>query len=426
MKSAYCAGVMLAACMASSSALADQLTAWVIDGGTEKPYFNQLEETFNALHAGSGLTVDVVPIPSYNEAIQAAALSNGLPDVIMLDGPNMASMAWSGIIQPIDDLLEAGILEDLLPAVRDQGTYGPTGEFYFASPYDSGTVLWGNRVLLEEAGVTIPTSIDEAWTREEFSSVLEKLAALPQVNWPLDLKLNEGAREWMTYGFSPFVQSNGGDLINREVWRADGTINSEANISVLEELQTWYNNGWIVPASAGGNTFFGDKTSALVWVGNWMWPAHRAGLGDDLVLIPPPSFGDGGPVSANGGWGWAVPTSSDNLEEISLFLNHALSSEQVALYADITGYVPSRVSAIALSERYAEGGEGELFAELAECCTVVRPVHPGYPAITSAWAHAMVNIFSGTVDVKAELDRAARLIDIDIEDSAGYPPFGDL
>jgi len=425
MKRALYAGVAMAACITSSHALGGQLTAWVIDGDSEKPYFTQLEETFNAKYSSQGTTLDVVPIPSYNEAIQAATLANDLPDIIMLDGPNMASVAWAGTIQPIGDLIDPEIVADLLPAIKAQGTYGPAGEFYFVSPYDSGTILWGNKTLLEKAGVRIPTTVEDAWTRDEMRDALEKLAALPEVEWPLDVKMNYGAGEWMTYGFSPLAQSNGGDLIDRTTWVAEGTINSAANVEALTELQTWNKNEWIVPASAGDNKFYGEKTAALSWVGNWMWPAHREGLGDDLVLIPPPKFGDAGPVSANGGWGWAVPTSSTNLEDVKLFLNYAMSSEQVAAYADTTGYVPSRTSAIPLSATYGAGGEGEIFAKLAECCAVVRPVHPAYPVITSAWSQAVVNILSGDVDVKAELDRAAQTIDQDIADNDGYPPFGE-
>ena len=424
MKYALYAGVALAACTLSSHALAGQLTAWVIDGDSEKPYFTQLEETFNAKYSAEGITVDVVPIPSYNEAIQAATLSGGLPDVIMLDGPNMASVAWAGTIQPIDELIDPEIVADLLPAIKAQGTYGPEGEFYFVSPYDSGTILWGNKALLEKAGVRIPTSVEDAWTREEMGEALEKLAALPEVEWPLDIKMNYGAGEWMTYGFAPFAQSNGGDIVDRETWTAEGTTNSQANVDALTTLQTWNKSSWIVPASAGDNKFYGEKTAALSWVGNWMWPAHREGLGEDLVLIPPPKFGDAGPVSANGGWGWAVPASSTNLEDIKVFLNYAMSSEQVAAYADTTGYVPSRASAIPLSETYGVGGAGEIFAKLAECCAVVRPVHPAYPVITNAWSTAVVNVLSGDVDVKAELDLAAQTIDQDIADNDGYPPFG--
>ena len=410
--------------LASASALhAQDITAWVIDGDAEKGYFVQLEEAFNA--SGAGFTVDVVPIPGYNDAVNAATLAGDLPDVIMLDGPNMASMAWAGTVQPIGGMLDPAILEDLLPAIRAQGTYGPTGEFFFISPYDSSVLLWGNRKLLEAAGVEIPTTVADAWTADELTEILTKLDAVEGVEWPLDVKLNYGAGEWMTYGFAPFVQSAGGDIINRETWVADGTINSDANVKALTYLKDWVNAGFIVPASGGDNKFYGEKTAALSWVGNWQWKAHQEGLGEDLVLIPAPSFGDKGPVSPNGGWGWAVPTSSKNVDAAKAFLNFAMSSDQVAKYADMTGYIPARASAIPLSKRYGPGGEGALFAEQASCCAVVRPVHPAYPVITAAFSQAVVNILTGTADVKAELDAAAKTIDQDIEDNSGYPPFNE-
>lgn len=408
--------------LVSAGALqAQDLTAWVIDGDAEKAYFQQLEEAFNA--SGAGATVDVVPIPGYNEAINAATLAGDLPDVIMLDGPNMASMAWAGTIQPIGPMLDQAIFDDLLPAIRAQGTYGPTGDFYFISPYDSSVLIWGNRAILEAAGISIPTTIEEAWTAEELGEILATLDAQEGIEWPLDLKLNYGAGEWMTYGFSPLIQSAGGDIIDRETWTADGTINSDANVAALQTLQDWVNAGYIVPASAGDNKFYGEKTAALSWVGNWMWGAHQEGLGDDLVLIPAPAFGEAGPVSPNGGWGWAVPASSSETDAISAFLNFAMSTEQVAKYADMTGYIPARASAVPLSERYGEGGEGEMFALQAACCAVVRPVHPAYPVITGAFSQAVVNILTGTPDVREELNEAAQTIDEDIEDNAGYPPF---
>ncbi|MCB1494198.1 MAG: sugar ABC transporter substrate-binding protein [Bauldia sp.] len=421
MKALFTAAAAVYGLMSASAVCAQDITAWVIDGDAEKAYFVQLEEAFNASDAG--VTVKLVPIPGYNDAINAATLAGDLPDVIMIDGPNMAAMAWAGTIQPIGDLLDGAVLDDLLPAVRAQGTYGPDEDFYFVSPYDSSVLLWGNRAILESAGIEIPTSIEDAWTAEELGDVLAKLKEQDGIEWPLDVKLNYGAGEWLTYGFSPFIQSAGGDIIDRKTWHADGTINSESNVAVLQTLQDWVNAGYVVPASAGDNKFYGEKTAALSWVGNWMWGAHKEGLGDDLVLIPAPSFGEAGPVSPNGGWGWAVPASTENLDAVGKFLNFAMSTDQVAKYADMTGYIPARASAVPLSARYGEGGEGELFAKQAACCAIVRPVHPAYPVITAAFAGAIDNIMTGTADVKAELDKAAETIDEDIEDNAGYPPF---
>ena len=424
MRHVLAASLLGGICLLSQQVSAAQLTAWVVDGAPEKPYFQQLQEAFNAKYGAEGTTVNIQSLPGYNEALQAATVSKGLPDVILVDGPTMASMAWAKTIQPIGPLLDPSIVADLLPAIKDQGTYGPTGDLYQISPYDSSVLLWGNRALLEKAGVRIPTSVKDAWTRDEFRDALAKLKAVPGVEWPLDMKLNYGEGEFTTYAYSPLFQSNGGDLIDRKTWVAEGTINSAANVDVLTELQTWYKNGWIVPASAGDNKFYGEKTAALSWVGNWMWEAHEKGLGKDLVIIPAPKMGPAGVVSPNGGWGWSVPSTSTNLEDIKKFLNFAMSTEQVKLYSDIVGYLPSRTSVTPLSKRYGPGGEGALFADQDACCAIVRPVHPAYPVISAAFAHAVFDAMtSPTADVKADLDAAAKTIDQDIADNQGYPPF---
>lgn len=424
MKHALFAGVAIAVGTLTSHASAGELTAWVIDAAAEKPYFDQLSAAFNTRFAAEGVTLEVVPVPGYNDAIQAASVSGNLPDLILLDGPNMAAAAWAGTIQPLSGLVDPALLEDMMPGVLQQGTYGPDGKLYHLSSYDSTVILWGNKSMLDAAGVRIPAGIDDAWTRAEMHEALEKLAKVEGVRWPLDMKLNYGG-EWMTYGFAPFVQSNGGDLIDRTTWKAEGTLNSEGNIDVISELQDWYESGWIVPASAGDNQFYGERTAALAWVGNWMWPPHAEGLGDDLVMIPAPKFGAAGVKSANGGWGWSVPASTTNLKDVRTFLDFVMSDEQVALYADITGFAPSRAAAVARSEKFSTPGPQELFYNQGQCCSVVRPVHPAYPAITLAFQRALQNILSdGGADVKTELDEAARFIDLDIEDNQGYPPFG--
>jgi multiple sugar transport system substrate-binding protein len=424
MKHAAFAGLILAACATAPNALAGELTAWVIDATAEKPYFAQLGDAFNAKFAAEGTTLKVVPLPSYNDAIQAATIAGNLPDVILLDGPNMAAAAWAGTIQPITRLVDPDVLENMMPGVKEEGTYGPSGELYFLSAYDSTVILWGNRKMLEAAGVRIPTSPEDAWTREEMADALDKLSKIDGVKWPLDMKLNYGAGEWMTYGFAPFVQSNGGDLIDRKTWVAEGAMNSAGNIDVVTQLQDWYKRGWIVPASAGDNQFYGEKTAALSWVGNWMYNPHKDALKDDLVMMPAPKFGPAGVKSANGGWGWAVPTSTTNLDDVKKFLGFVMSDEQIALYADVTAFAPSRSSAIPLSKIFSAEGPQKIFTQQGECCAVVRPVHPAYPAITLSWSRAMQNILSdGGADVKSELDAAAKAVDQDIEDNQGYPPF---
>ena len=72
----------------------------------------------------------------------------------------------------------------------------------------------------------IPTGIEDAWTLDEFNEALEKLQALDEVEYAIDFKMNYGQGEWYTYGFSPIIQSWGGNLIDRSDYQsADGVLN---------------------------------------------------------------------------------------------------------------------------------------------------------------------------------------------------------
>jgi multiple sugar transport system substrate-binding protein len=399
---------------------AKEITAWVIDGESERPYFVQLEKEFNNKYAADDVSVKIQPIPGYDDAIRAAWMSNDLPDLIMVDGPNMANYVWSGMLKPIGGMIEKDTLDQILPGVMAQGTYGPDRQIYMLSQGDSSVALWGNKKYLSEAGITIPTNVSEAWSYDEFTNVLDKLSNVDGVKWPLDFKLNYGG-EWMTYGYYPFIKSAGGDIINQKTWQANGTINSGQTVKAIEKMYNWIKKGYVVPATAGDNRFFGDKSAALSWVGNWMWRAHSEALGDDLVLIPAPKFGERS-YAPNGGWGWAVPSNTHNDVEIAKFLNFALSKAQVAEWSNTTGYIPARKDSIELTPMFKEGAVAHILAAQAQEIAIVRPIHPAYPVITSEFGKALKNIFDGA-NIEQALNRAAIAIDDDIEDNMGYPPF---
>lgn len=377
---------------------------------------------FNSMQDEVRVKLVSLPEATYTDQVRAAGLAGQLPDLISLDGPTLANFVWSGFLRPLDEFVTLELYKDLLPSIIEQGTYSPDGKLYAIGVFDSGLAIWGNKAYLQEAGVRIPTSVNDAWTRQEFEQALEKLAVLDEVQWPLDLKLNYGPGEWFTYGFSPILQSFGGDLIDRKAWKAKGTLDSPKSISAMSMLQSWVKKGWVVPASAGDDAFYGAKSAALAYVGMWMWAPHKQGLGDDLILLPMPKFGDRA-ATGMGSWCWGIPPTSENPEAAWKFLKFLLQPDQILRMTDVNGAPPSRLSAIERSLPYGPGGPLNIYGQQLQTIAVPRPVHPAYPMITSAFAEAVKNIVAGG-DVASELAKAATKIDQDIEDNEGYPPFG--
>jgi len=393
---------------------------WFHSGkGEEREVLDAQVEEFNS--SQDAIVIDAVQLPegSYNDQVNAAALAGDLPCLLDFDGPFLYNYAWSGYLAPLDDYVSDDLKGDFLPSIINQGTYG--GSLYSLGTFDSGLAIWGNKTYLDAAGVRIPTGIEDAWTKEEFIDALEKLQALDEVEYAIDFKMNYGAGEWFTYGFAPMMQSWGGDLIDRnEYMSADGVLNGAEAVESMTFFQSLFADGYANAEPAGDDCFYGDKSCALAWVGHWMWGPHSDGLGDELVLLPMPTFGEKA-ATGMGSWNWGLTSSCENPDAAWEFLNFLVSPEEILHMTNANGAVPARKSAIEMSELFGEGGPLSIFVQQLEGGVALeRPVTPAYPVITSAYAEAVNNIVAGA-DVQEELDKAVKKIDQDIEDNQGYP-----
>lgn len=396
---------------------------WFHSGkGEERDALEASIQEFNTTHTDVQVNAVQLPEGSYNDQVNAAALAGDLPCALDFDGPFLYNYAWSAYLIPIDQFVSDDLRNDFLPSIIDQGTYA--GSLYSLGQFDSGLAIWGNKEYLDKAGVRIPTGIEDAWTQEEFMDALEKLQALDEVEYAIDFKMNYGQGEWYTYGFSPILQSAGADLIDRGTYQsADGVLNSPEAVASMEFFQSLFEEGYANPAPAGDDDFYIKKVTALSWVGHWMWGPHSENLGDNLVLIPMPDFGQGAKTGM-GSWNWGITSSCANPDAAWTFLDFLLSPEEILRMTNANGAVPARKSAIAQSDLYGADGALNLFVQQLEGGVAVpRPVTPAYPVITTAYAEAIQNIVTGA-DVKAELDKAVQKIDQDIEDNQGYPAPG--
>lgn len=399
------------------------VTVWFHSGqGAERDALTAILNRYNASQSVYRAEATQLPEGSYNDQVNAAAVANALPCLLDFDGPNVYNYAWAGYLIPLDDYLaqEPELAADIIPSIIQQGTY--QGKLWSIGTFDSGLAIWGNRAMLEAANVRIPTSIEEAWTLDEFNAALEALrAVVPSDGYPLDLKMNYGAGEWFTYGFSPIVQSFGGDLIDRSDFQsADGVINGEAAVAAMTWFQSLFKNG-LTSATPKDDNVFKDGKAALSYVGHWVYPEYLEALGDNLVLIPMPKFGERA-VTGMGSWNWGI-TSNCNIKDGAWdLLKFLLQAENVKAFADASGAVPALRSVLEADARYAEGGPLHIYyQQLTQGVAVPRPQTPAYPVITRAFAQAVDEIAKGG-DVQTALDKAADTIDRDIANNNGYAP----
>ncbi|MFI9752843.1 ABC transporter substrate-binding protein [Streptomyces collinus] len=398
------------------------ISVWAHQGqASEATALQNAVKSFNSSQKAVKAELKLIPEKDYTKTITATD-SSELPDVLEFDGPTMANFVFNSKLAPVDGHVSAKTLGNATDAIKAQGEID--GKHYGLGMFDAGLGMYANKKLLDAAGVTYPTSVDDAWTAEEFGKALKALKGKDSDGKVLDISEQYGlASEWGTFGFSPIVFSAGGGLLKDG--KAEGALDSPKTVSAMKTFQSW--KPYVDP-NTDGNAFAKGKV-ALSWVGHWNYPAYSEALGDDLAVLPLPDFGNG-PKAGQGSWAWGIGADSKNGKAAGTFLDYLLNDTNVGAMTKANGAVPATKSALAKSELYKEGGPLQLFADqlakpcgdsdiTSSCVAVTRPVTAGYPTVTAKFNTALNSIYGGA-DPEEALQKAARAIDRDFTDNAGY------
>ena len=414
-KTLFAATLMASTALGGAAMAQTELSMWYHGAGNEveSNIINRIIDDFNASQGDYAVSIESFPQDSYNGSIVAAALAGNLPCILDVDGPIMPNWAWSGYMQPLP--IDEAEFADFLPGTK--GIWD--GKLYSIGLWDAAVALYARQSTLDALGLRTPT-LDEPWTGEEFMAALDAAKASGDYDFALDLGMNDQG-EWYPYAFSPFLQSFGGDIVDRSSYQtADGVLNGEAALEFGEWWQSLFTEGYAPGTSedpADQTTGFIDGKFAFQWNGNWRAVATMAEV-DDVLFLPAPDFGNGPTIGA-GSWQFGVSSSCEAPEGAAAFIKFATQDEYLAAFSDGIGLIPSTASAAAMTENYAEGGPLAVFYDLSEAQALVRPVTPGYVVQGQVFTKALADIANGA-DVADTLDAAVDEIDADIETNSGY------
>lgn len=392
-----------------------ELTMWYLGAGNEveSNIINQIVSDFNASQSDWVVSLESFPQGAYNDSVVAAALAGNLPDILDVDGPVMPNWAWAGYMQPLP--IDESVIENFLPGPKGYWD----GELYSIGLWDAAVALVTRQSTLDALGLRTPT-LEEPWNLEEFMAALDAAKASGEFDYPLDLGM-AWTGEWYPYAFSPFLQSFGGDIVDRWIYQtAEGALNGDAAMAFGEWWQGLFANGYAPgtsPDPADRDGGFIDGKYAFSWNGNW------AALGalnahDDTLFLPAPDFGNGSTIGA-ASWQFGVSASSEHPEGAAAFIQFALQDQYLADFSNGIGLIPATASAAQMTENYADGGPMSVFFGLTEAQALVRPVTPGYVVQAKVFEKALADIANGA-DVADTLDAAVDEINADIAANNGY------
>ncbi len=389
----------------SSGGDGNTLTLWTHNAGNpaELGAINAIVADYNKSQSTYQVKVQAFPQDSYNQSVVAAAAAKKLPCILDIDAPNVPDWAWAGYLAPLTGL--DGTLSKFLPSTV--GTFD--GKKYSAGYYDVALSMYALKSVLNANKIRIPT-LDKPWTADEFNAALKTLKATGKWAYPLDLG-TAGTGEWIPYAYSPFLQSFGGDLIDRTDYKsADGVLNGPAAIKWATWFRSLVTDGYMAVKSGADSTAdFTNGKSAIMYSGSWAADALTKKFGSDVAFLPPPDMGNG-PKIGGGSWQWGITTGCSNQAGALDYMKFALQDKYVAAVSTATGTIPATDAAAAMVKGYEPGGIYDFFRQSSKRFAVVRPVTPGYPFISTEFAKTAQDILNGA-DPKSSLDQAVKDID---------------
>ncbi|WP_454293176.1 extracellular solute-binding protein [Salana multivorans] len=376
---------------------------WTHNAGNDAELgaIEQIVGDYNESQDSYKVEIQAFPQDSYNTSVSAAAASRSLPCILDINGPNTASWAWAGYLAPLDGLEDrAG---DFLDSVKGEWN----GELYSIGYYDVALTMMARTSAIEDAGVRVP-DIDDPWTAEEFAEALEAIKASGDYTNALDMQTGNTG-EWWPYAYSPQLQSFGGDLIEREDFHsADGVLNGPEALEWAQWFRGLVTDGYM-PLKSGADPaqdFFNGNT-AILWTGSWSAAQARdSAIADDIVFLPARTS-RAGPVIGGGSWQWSVSATCEQKEGALDYMEFAIQDQYVALVSSATGTVPATDAAAAEVPGYEPGGDNDIFRQLLQSYSVLRPPTPGYPYIATQFMKTSQDILNGA-DPQSALDQAVK------------------
>jgi multiple sugar transport system substrate-binding protein len=412
----FCVTFLVSVTLASLARAQTELSMWYhgSQNQTERVIITGIVEDFNASQSDWKVTLKSFPEGSYNDSVVRAALTGNLPDIIDVDAPVVANWAWQGYLQPLD--IDEALVSEFLPSTVGRWQ----GEVYSVGLWEAAVAILTRRSILDKHGIRLP-SLAQPWSATEFEEALLRIKESGDFDYPLDLGTARQG-EWFPYALSPFLQSFGGDLVDRSTYlSAQGVLNGAAALKFGKWWQSLFDRG-LVPAIEDAQkdrtTGLIDGTYAMAWNGNWTVLDFIAAHGEDALFLPAPDFGQGGVIGA-GSWQFGVSATSKHVAGASAFVEFAIQDRYLTEIANELGLIPPTLSAARASKNYGPDGPLSGFVDLSRKQALVRPVSPSYVVIAKVFERALVQI-AGGADVKEALDEATTDIDRDILRNAGY------
>jgi len=264
---------------------------------TEQEATQLIADKFNASQDKIEVTVMSIPNENYTTKLNTMATAGQLPDSGMMIEGNVIQWSQNDMLADISSMYEGS---DTKPI--ESVAYKYNGKTVAYSSSNEILVLYYNKDMFDKAGVAYPpTSIDDAWTWDEFVANSKKLTIDKNGKHadedgfdPQNITQYGCMVENYTWQLEEYCLSNGGGF-----YSADGTevtIDSPASVEAIQKVADLYLKDHVAPLSVGQTDDGVSRsliagTCAMTTNGTWnvgtcLPAAKDEGLNYGIAVLP--------------------------------------------------------------------------------------------------------------------------------------------
>lgn len=246
-----------------------KFTTWGTD--SELAGFRSAIAGFEKANTGAKIELNAVPYAQMFTNIDAQLQAGNPPDIFRVPYYTFGRYAASGQLLDLGSHVDKAFGDRFTPAawaaVQNDGK--PYGVPHHT---DTSAILY-NKSALQAAGITdVPTALDQAWTWEEFTQVLQKLRkSMPATKYPFAYNWQgNGVTRWLSWVFEADGSFLKPDLIS-------ATIASAAGSAAVDYTKAFFPQRFVPPnSSVKSSTLAADlwnsQTTAMVSSGAFAIP----------------------------------------------------------------------------------------------------------------------------------------------------------
>ena len=378
----------------------EELTFTLWAGDAELTAFEAIAREFEAAE-GIRVALQQVPFDQLLTTVDAGLQGGQAPDLFRVTYTDLGVYSSQGALLDLSQYLPEGYADQFRPGLWSAVTRDGAP---FGVPHHTDTsMILVRSDAIEQAGLTLPTSYDEAWSWEQLDEALVRLQGVTAaqqfatgVNWQ-----QFGAYRWLN-----FLGQTGGRLLTEDL--SAPAVDSPEGLEALRFTQSFFERGLVPPTTSTKGDYVDELfiagTTASVFAGDFLLPAIAdAGFDFEGTFLPrnPDATAELG--------GNAVVATADGprAEQAAMFLEFLASQEQMARFCEATTVLPTRTDLAGSDLDYAVRPDlMELFVAQSEAITeeiVAQTTVPSFNEINAALVERLEQAFVGGDDAGAVL-----------------------